>query len=885
MPTVHVITIHHRGKTMLQECLRSLLASTGVDLEIVVVANHCQEELPPIIEQEAQIHLWVAPRNLGFSEANNAGVRWAREHLGTADYYYFINNDTCSSTTALGQLVEVCESESEVAATGPQLRIWGAPDHLNSLGLNVTDDAWGWDEGIGIAVADYGEIPPRRDVAALTGSALLLRADVFADIGGWTEIYQYYFEDIDLCLKTWKAGRRVVHVPEAIVLHQISATMSVGSDWKLFLFWRNRLLLAIIHWPLDLLWGLAKRALVDEIWRRPRSENGLQRRAMWGALRRLPGLLYRRWRHRGDDTWRRFLVPAGSGPVITLPETRDPFAADTADDTAGAAVEGAGGEPPPGSAEETVHGEAWSRAAACYRQSLEGPPVPVEASGDPPRRVLVLGWGPLPFEPARMNYAPGARSWQLAAPLAAAGHRVVLAIAAMPGAYDDPQQAVAEEVRDGVLIYRLDREAFEQGPALPQLMTAFQPQVLVGAAAQPSRRAAQLAADLPLWVDLFGDPMAEAQAKSAAHATGDHLTAYWRMLADLLERGDAFAAVSERQTWAAVGQLGLAGRLNRQNLGPDLVPLDLVHTVPCAVPVVETTAGSEVAATAAGSEVAATMAGPSADDFVVLWSGGFNTWCDVETLCAALDAAMDRCPQLVFVATGGSIAGQDETTYSTLQNWLERTPHAARCRLLGCLPAAEARAWLARADLGLVTERPLYERRLGSSGRLLEWLGNGLPFICTELSEIASQLAAKGWVRTYPAGDAKSLAEQLVAAFEHRREGVEQAAAAAAWARQELTATATTRPLRRFVAAARRAPDAQRLEHHYLAAGEDLVFQAELDAAKRQLAEQSARAERFEALYHGVRSELGAVHQSKMWKLWMAYLAPRQWLKGRIAKR
>lgn len=876
MPTVHVITIHHRGKAMLQECLRSLLASTGVEMEIVVVANNCREELPPIIEQEERIHLWVAPRNLGFSEANNAGVRWAREHLGPTDYYYFINNDTCSSQGALGRLVEVCEEAPDVGATGPQLRIWGAPDHLNSLGLNVTDDAWGWDEGIGISLADYGEIPPRRDIVALTGSALLLRADVFAEIGGWTEIYQYYFEDIDLCLKTWKAGYRVVHVPQAIVLHQISATMSVGSEWKLFLFWRNRLLLAIIHWPPDLLWALVKRALIGEIWRRPRSENGLQRRAMWGALRRLPGLLGQRWRHRGDDAWRRFLVPAGSGPVITLPETRNPFAAEADEASVDDPVETVADEPRPTSAEVGVGLEAWSSAAALCRQSRGRPAVPEEASGDPPRRVLVLGWGPLPFEAARMNYAPGARSWQLAAPLAAAGHQVVLAIAAMPGAYGESARVVAEESRDGVLIYRLDRDDFEQGPALQQLMTAFRPQVLVGAAAQPSRRAAQLAGELPLWVDLFGDPMAEAQAKSAAHATGDHLTAYWRMLADLLDRGDAFAAVSERQAWAAVGQLGLAGRLNRQNLG-----LDLVHTVPCAVPVADPVAIE--AATAVTAE--SVNEGPTADDFVVLWSGGFNTWCDVETLCAGLDGALQRCPQLFFVATGGSIAGQDETTYSTLQAWLERTPHAARCRLLGRLPAAEAQAWIGRADVAVVTERPLYERRLGSSGRLLEWLGRGLPFVCTDLSEIASQLASKGWARTYPVGDGNALADALVATYEHRREAGQQAAAAAAWARQELSPVATTGPLRRFVAAARRAPDGQRLEHHYLAAGENLVLQAELDAARAQLAEQSERAERFEGLYHEARSDLGAVHQSKMWKLWMAYLAPRQWLKGRFAKR
>ena len=43
--------------------------------------------------------------------------------------------------------------------TGPTLLILGADDHYNSLGINVTEDGWGWDEAIGLAVADYGPPP------------------------------------------------------------------------------------------------------------------------------------------------------------------------------------------------------------------------------------------------------------------------------------------------------------------------------------------------------------------------------------------------------------------------------------------------------------------------------------------------------------------------------------------------------------------------------------------------------------------------------------------------------------------------------------------------------------------------------------------------------
>lgn len=320
MPKVHTVIVHHRGEAMLARCLDSLLASSGVEVEIVVVANDCREDLPAIAGAAPEVHTVEAPRALGFSAANNLGVSWAREHLGEADYYYFLNNDTESTPGALRRLIAALEADPEATVAGPQLRILGAPEHLNSLGINLTEDGWGWDEGIGIHVDDYGPLPGQRPVVAVTGSALLADARVYLEVGGWTEVYDYYFEDIDLCLKVWERGYRVIHVPEARVLHEISATMTEGSERKDFFFWRNRLMLAIVHWPLPLLLRVFYRAVVTEILSNRWSDNEKQRRALRQALGRLPRLLGQRWRSPGRREWRRFLHPPGSVPIISLPE-------------------------------------------------------------------------------------------------------------------------------------------------------------------------------------------------------------------------------------------------------------------------------------------------------------------------------------------------------------------------------------------------------------------------------------------------------------------------------------------------------------------------------------------------------------------------------------
>ncbi len=341
---VCAVIVHHRGEAMLGRCLESLLASAGVELQVVVVENACQEPLPEIARTSRRVHAVTSEVSLGFSAANNLGVDWAREHLGDADYYYFINNDTESTAGALARLAGALERRAEAAMAGPTLLILDAGDHYNSLGINVTEDGWGWDEAIGLEIADYGPPPASRPVLAVTGSALLIDAAVFHQIGGWTEVYEYYFEDIDLGVKVWKAEREVIHVPDAVVRHQISATMTDGSERKNFLFWRNRLMLTVVHWPMSLLLRTFRRAIFGELLDRHRTDRPVLRRALRETLARLPALLRCRRRWRGDDAWRRFLVPPGSVPVITLPEiggdAGDPAA--DAEGTGDATAESAG---------------------------------------------------------------------------------------------------------------------------------------------------------------------------------------------------------------------------------------------------------------------------------------------------------------------------------------------------------------------------------------------------------------------------------------------------------------------------------------------------------------------------------------------------------------
>jgi glycosyltransferase involved in cell wall biosynthesis len=295
-----------------------------------------------------------------------------------------------------------------------------------------------------------------------------------------------------------------------------------------------------------------------------------------------------------------------------------------------------------------------------------------------------------------------------------------------------------------VKVHLVDPELFQLVPSFAELADDFRADVVVGVSPTPSLQAIRSAGVRPVWIDLFGDLMAEGQAREIVHGDPAHLVASRDLLAELLARGDAFSAVSERQRLAVLGQLGLVGRLNAST-----ADRQLVATMPLAVG-------------PTARRAPARIDGIADRDFVVLWSGGFNTWCDVPTLVGGVEAAMDRHPAIKFVCTGAAIVGHDEDTYHTFLELVSRSQHRDRFMLLGCLPADEAASVHQRADLAVLTERLIPERVLGSSGRMGYWIESGIPFACTPVSEPGEELIMAGGALGFEPGDVSGLSRRIL---------------------------------------------------------------------------------------------------------------------------
>ncbi len=408
-------------------------------------------------------------------------------------------------------------------------------------------------------------------------------------------------------------------------------------------------------------------------------------------------------------------------------------------------------------------------------------------------KVLVLGMSPLPIENEIVLNGPGIRTWQFVKPLIDDGQQVCLICLQSPGAYKQKNKEFIEKKNNGnFTYYSLPQEEFERLPYIQKIYDDFQPDCIFSISSfLPSYAAVRLNSEKPMWFDR-GDLMSEAQIKASVENNDDYLYYFWKLEELVLEKGDIFSAVSSPQRFALIGRLGGAGRLNRYTTG-----YEFVWVVPCGIENGDYTHTNNIIR---GKYV-------NEDDFVILWSGGYNTWTAVDVLFSALEKAMDKNKKIKFVSTGGTIIGQNEITYSRFLKLINTSKYKERYIMLGWVSTEDLPNIYLESNLGINIDKYCYEVVLGSRHRLLDWMRAVLPILTTSPSELTQILDEKKMVFTFPFNDVESFAKKMLDLSSKKELLVEYAQRAKCFVQEELSYGVTTRSFREWVKDPRRAPD------------------------------------------------------------------------------
>lgn len=385
-------------------------------------------------------------------------------------------------------------------------------------------------------------------------------------------------------------------------------------------------------------------------------------------------------------------------------------------------------------------------------------------------RLLVLGVGPLaPEEPDRLM-APGLRTWSFAEQLAARAHEVTVVEALFGGeGVQKFAQATELELPDNVELWRAKFHWEEIAAFCRDLQRERSFDGAIATTDLMCRALAEARLSCPIWLDFNGHPMAERQLLADVYGSDDGLRPQWEMVVPCLLAGDRLSSCSAPQRHALLGELALAGRLNEHTDG-----VDLVVNLPPVTPSLDLTPTRKVARGVAVPD----------DAFIVLWTGGYNTWTDTKTLFDGLVAAMEREPRLRYVSTGGAIEGHDDRTFRDFTSMIETSPLRDRFTMAGWVALEDVANYYAEADVAINIDADTVEARLGHRNRVTEWILAGTPVVSTPLSDFTRRLADADALTAVTPGDANVLCEALLDHASDTEQGKRQNANARAYLEQ-----------------------------------------------------------------------------------------------------
>jgi GT2 family glycosyltransferase len=220
--SIIIVSFNTRGD--LERCLDSLFAAPpSVTHEIVVVDNASHDGSPDAVRARwPSVHLIQQNGNVGFSAANNAGIR-----ASTGELILLLNSDCTVRAGAVDTLIARLVACPEAAAAGPRL-VDGAGRTELSFGPMISPLAelrqkWTvtlYERGVGWMERRVMRATSREQyVDWVSGAALLAYRGDLQAAGLLDERYFLYTEDVDLCAAIRARGRRILFTPAATVTH------------------------------------------------------------------------------------------------------------------------------------------------------------------------------------------------------------------------------------------------------------------------------------------------------------------------------------------------------------------------------------------------------------------------------------------------------------------------------------------------------------------------------------------------------------------------------------------------------------------------------------------------------------------------------------------
>lgn len=267
MPSIAIVILNWNGKHYLERFLGILTERSNLPgVSVVVADNGSTDGSAEWIMQNFpnSVRLIEFDRNYGFTGGYNLALKKV-----DSDYYLLLNSDVEVTPGWLEPLVEAMENNTQVGICMPKIKSAFENDYFEYAGA-----AGGFIDFLGYPFCrgrilsniekDCAQYNSDTEIFWASGAAFMIRSSIFHSLGGFDNRFFAHMEEIDLCWRAKLEGWQVWVFPDSVVYHVGGGTLPNNSPRKLFLNYRNNLLMLYKNLPGSCRWPvLVVRMFLD----------------------------------------------------------------------------------------------------------------------------------------------------------------------------------------------------------------------------------------------------------------------------------------------------------------------------------------------------------------------------------------------------------------------------------------------------------------------------------------------------------------------------------------------------------------------------------------------------------------------------------------------
>lgn len=222
-----IIIVNYNVKAFLENALYAVQRSlAGIESEVIVVDNASDDGSVEMIQQKfPSVRLIVNENNVGFGSANNRAMSVAQ-----GEYILLLNPDTVVQENTCSVMLDFMNSHPEVGIAGCKVL---NPDGTLQLACRRSfPTPWiAFTRVVGLSTLfpasklfgkynlTYLNPDEPHEVDAVSGSFMIVRRQVYEQLGGFDEQFFMYGEDLDLCYRAKQAGWKIFYTPATQIIH------------------------------------------------------------------------------------------------------------------------------------------------------------------------------------------------------------------------------------------------------------------------------------------------------------------------------------------------------------------------------------------------------------------------------------------------------------------------------------------------------------------------------------------------------------------------------------------------------------------------------------------------------------------------------------------